>query len=119
VRECSECGQAIAVLEGKLAQFGTAYREWGAAQPSSAPIALVAEIPRRAGPVWLRIAAAAALLALAAIQVERYQRQHSARVAAEDEALLLQIHAEVGRSVPSSMATLADLTSTAVTGSAQ
>ena len=106
-------------FENALKQFGEAYRQWGGQQNRPARVVLTdADVIRRSGLIWLRAAfAAAAVLVLVLIPVDHFHRQRVAQIAAQDEALLQEIHSEVSRSVPSSFSTLEDLS--AGGGSAQ
>jgi len=118
VAECSQCAQAVGRMEGVLANFGGAYREWGANQMQAARPA--PERPRAL--LWLRTAIATAVLAAVAVAIPvrqhfKNEEQRAAQIAMEDDALLTQIQADVSRAVPASLKPLAELEKT--TGSAQ
>jgi hypothetical protein len=93
-------------MERTLVRFGSAVRDWGehefeSVRPVAAPAA------RRHSIGW-RFAAAAAAIVLA-VGVPTWRQHRAAEIARQDEALLQQVQADISRSVPLPMETLASL----------
>jgi hypothetical protein len=105
LRECSLCGAEVARLEGALARFGGAVREWSEAQPGAqSPGAWRAErVAPKGRAVGLRWGlAAVALVVLAAIPQWKNMRDRRAaeEAARADDVLMEQVDAQVSRTVP-------------------
>ena len=105
LRECSLCGAEVARLEGALARFGGAVREWSEAQPGAQVSGAwradrVAPKGRAVGLRWGL--AAVALVVLAAIPQWKSMRDRQAAEAAAraDDILMEQVDAQVSRTVP-------------------
>ena len=115
VESCEQCAAEIAKFEAPLGAFRDAVHRWSERRIS--PITVIE--PRHSNAGWLRIAVAAAALAIvAAVGIARHNQQVA--MARADDALLEQVAADVSRSVPATLEPLDRLMSNSYTeGSAQ
>jgi hypothetical protein len=114
LRECAGCAAEVARLESDLAMFRGSVRRWSERQGAVGPPAVVALRPAwswfRPWPLW---AAAAVLMVAAAVPVYRGSRHLQAKggIGDSDALLLVQVDAQVSRSVPRPMEPLLQLVS--------
>jgi hypothetical protein len=105
LRECSLCGAEVSRLEGALARFGGAVREWsevqpGAQSPGAWRVERAAHKGRAVGLRWsLAAVALAALIAIPQWKSMR-DRQAAEEAARADDILMKQVDAQVSRTVP-------------------
>ena len=105
VAGCAECAAAVAKVESVLAEFGSSYRS----QVRRGHVALEKTVFWTAT-VWLRSAAALALITLMIVAIPFLREKRAAQVDLDDDALLTAIQTDVARAVPSSLKPLAELT---------
>jgi hypothetical protein len=104
--ECGECQAAVERLDRALARFGGAVKQWSAREfAGTRPFQLPSRSLTGFG---LRFAAAVAMVVVA-VAVPVYRERRAADLAQQDEALLQEVQADISRSVPLPMETLANL----------
>ena len=120
VRECAACQAAVARMEGAIAGFRGAVREWSSRMEGAGVegerhwrVGPAAAVPPRRRLVWLRPLLAAALLLVGTLTFYIHSRaQERAAEAARADALLLErIDAEISRAVPRPMEPLVQMVS--------
>ena len=110
LRQCAECAAELDRIQASITLLRGAVREWSAKEDRGpASVADRFSTARRAGGLWLRLAASAAVLAaLVAIGIEGHNWR-AAGIDREDEILLGQVQAAVSRPVPATMQPVYDL----------
>jgi len=113
VRECPECSAEIEKIVKPIELFRGAVREWGEEQSSALARhrseKTIESRSSRAGILWLRAAATAAvLMILIAIGIHGLNRS-ATETAQQDDALLSEVRSDLSRPVPATMVPLYNL----------